>query len=350
MYSRLFNEPPVHIVEKGQAHFGSFNNVSQRMDIKGMKAPYAGIPLPYIISNLRIKGRLNYFFNIEKYCGLVEFFDFKILGLAEVCFWNKESGKKYVYHSVMPPRRRFIPKNTDKGICCSFKKSRYIKVSWDKNHQNKSMRFHVKKNHAWPDAEGWIHSQREDKMHIDLSFVNPCPTASRCSATWLSTMKINGHLAIENQEPDNSSGFSTMIVNRCYSKTMSKSIKLCSMGNINQKDIIFYMQNDSTDSVDADKYNNNILIADGEVTALPSVVITHPFGINNKWIIQDTESMIDLTFTPSSLYSRKINLIFMQTNYSHIYGIFEGVLLTKNGEKINLKNFPGILTRNSLRS
>ena len=141
MYSRMFDEVPNHIVENGKAHFGTFNNVSQRFDIKGMRAPYAGIPLPSIISNIRIKSRLNYFFSIDKYAGLVEFFDFKVLGLAEVCFWNKENGKKYVYHSIMPTRRRFIPKNTERGICASYRKSRYIKVSWEKKYASKAMRF-----------------------------------------------------------------------------------------------------------------------------------------------------------------------------------------------------------------
>ena len=94
MYSRSFDVPPARIVESGKAHFGTFTGVSPRFDIKGMRAPYAGIPLPSIISDIRIKSRLNYYFSIEKYIGLVEFFDFKIIGLAEICFWDKASGKK----------------------------------------------------------------------------------------------------------------------------------------------------------------------------------------------------------------------------------------------------------------
>ena len=153
----------------------------------------------------------------------------------------KETGKKYVYHSIMPTRRRFIPKSTDKGICASYKKSRYIKISWEKEHASKSMRFHVKHNSGWPDSEGWFHSIREDSMRDEMSFVCPSPTTSRCSALWLSTMKINGHLAIKGSEADNSSGLALMTMNRFYSKTRSLSLRLCGMGNVDNKDIIFYI-------------------------------------------------------------------------------------------------------------
>ena len=59
--------------------------------------------------------------------------------------------------------------------------------------------------------------------------------------------------------------------------------------------------------------------------------------------------MIDLTFTPQSVNSRRLNLILLRTTYSTIYGTFEGVLLTKDGKKITLKAFPGIIYKNLLR-
>ncbi len=349
MYLRVFEEPPRKIIENGKAHFGTYIGASPRFDIKGMRAPYAGVPLPSIISNIRIKSRLNYYFSIEKYIGLVEFFDFKLIGLVEVCFWNKETGKKYVYHSIMPTRRRFIPKNTERGICASYKFSRYIKISWEKQRSSKAMRFHLKRNSAWPDSEGWFHSAREDNMKQDLSFVNPAPSTSRCSAIWFSSMKINGHLAVKGEEPDNSPGLAAMVMNRFYSKTLSRATRICAMGTIGGKEIVFYMEATTYDAADSDKYNANALVIDGASTALPSVLATHPFGLNKKWIIQDTESMVDLTFTPSSLYRRSLNLIALRSAYSHIYGSFDGVLLDKDGNKINLKDFPGIITRSFMR-
>ena len=57
-------------------------------------SPYAGIPLPTFLSRLRIKSRLNYIFSLDKIFGRVDFFDFKVFGLAEVILWEKETSKK----------------------------------------------------------------------------------------------------------------------------------------------------------------------------------------------------------------------------------------------------------------
>ena len=64
---------------------------------------------------------------------------------------------------------------------------------------------------------------------------------------------------------------------------------------------------------------------------------------------QDTESMIDLTFNPISTNTRTLNILVLRESYSVIYGTFEGVLLTKDGEKIVLKTLPGILHTDNLR-
>ncbi len=92
-----------------------------------------------------------------------------------------------------------------------------------------------------------------------------------------------------------------------------------------------------------------MLIVDSEPTALPPVDITHPFGIDKDWIIQDTESMVDLTFTPISLNNRNLDLVAMSTRYSTIYGVYNGILLDKDGNKIFMKNFLGIIYKSRIR-
>ena len=126
MYKRDFNKPPVSIIQNGKALFGTYKNVSQKLDIRGIHAPYAGIPLPSFISNLRIKSCLDYIFDLENYIGFVEFFDFKVFGFAIFVLWNKQNLKKYSYYTFMPTRKRFIPTVTSKGRCVSYNKKRYI--------------------------------------------------------------------------------------------------------------------------------------------------------------------------------------------------------------------------------
>ena len=50
MYSRNLSNPTEKIIHKKKAEFGSYNGVSPRIDIRGMKAPYAGVPVPSFLS------------------------------------------------------------------------------------------------------------------------------------------------------------------------------------------------------------------------------------------------------------------------------------------------------------
>jgi len=354
MYKRLFSEPPAKIVEHGKAHFGTFSPVSSRIDIKGMRAPYAGVPVPSFISNFRIKSRLLYAFNLGDFIGYTEFVDFKIFGLTEVTFWNKETGKRNSYHSLMPVRRRFVPTKTTQGICGCYQHKRKIRVFWENAHDFFKCEFHVKGDDVRPSAQGKITSVSGDSLHTDMMFVNPAPTSSRVSVSWISTMKIKGslntftdHNSVPEQKMED--GLGLFYMNRSYFKFHTTSALCTGLGQVRGKNLLFSIYTANIDASDSDRYNSNALIIDGEATALPPVVMTHPFGMDKNWIIQDTEGMIDLTFTPVSIQSRILNVIIMRNATTNIFGTFEGVLLTKDGEKIVLKNFPGFINRKRVR-
>lgn len=358
MYTRQINEVPKKIIQHGKANFGTFSSVSPKLDIKGMHAPYAGVPLPSFISNLRIKSRLTYTFNLGQYVGFTEFYDFKVFGLMEVVFWDKKTGKRNSYHSLMAARRRFVPINTAKGLCACYQSKRQAKLFWEDNHNFFKCEFNLKGDKVRPSAKGKMISIRNDSSHSDLMFVTPSPTKSRCTATWLSTMTIKGSLTTfdTNQKTDSipfpkaEDGIAFVSSNRSYFKFHTTHNFIKALGTVQNKKVFLNLTTSNIDAADDDNYNRNALIIDGDFTPLPPVVMTHPFGIKKDWIIQDTEGMVDLTFTPASVQSRVVNIIVLRTASTTIYGTFEGVLCTKNGEKINLKNFPAIVSKNMVRT
>ena len=349
MYNRNFEQAPEHIVNNGKAAFGTYSGVSPIIDIRGMRAPYAGIPLPSLLSRVRIKSTLNYVFSLEDYIGMTEFYDFKAFGLGQLIFWNKQTGVKYVYHTFMANPRRFVPNNTSKARCASYNKNRHIKISWGRNHKHTAFMFRVKGDKARPFAEGFCMAMMNDKNHTDAMFVNPSPASSRCSATWFNSMSIRGKIELNGQSAQDSNGLAAMIINRCYYKFRSRAKFCVGLGTIKGRDIIFHLKTSNMDAANADSYNENILTVDGQQTALPPVYITHPFGKSDTWIIQDTEGMVDLTFTPLSKDDRTINIIAIRRTSTTIYGTFEGTLLTKEGEKLSFKGVRGIMNSSKLR-
>jgi hypothetical protein len=349
------SESPKSIVTNGKAVFGTFSSVPAKLDIRGVKAPFGGIPLPFFITNIRIKSRIAYMFTIGDYIGMAEFFDDKMFGLAEIIFWNKATGKKLAYHTFMTARRRFVPVRTDNAVCVSFNKARYIRVIWSRKHDRISLSLSLTAGGGRPAVKGSFSAHFSDELHKELLVVTPAPTMRRCSASWLTVMSIRGSLnilpgkktqGVTMQETD---GLAFMVLNRTYYKYHVKSEMMCGLGEYEGKKLIFRFVTTSMDPHEANYSNENVVVLDGQVTPMPSVCMTHPSGIDHKWVIQDTETMVDLTFTPVSDSHRTLNILIMRTDYTTIYGMFDGVLLTGSGEKITLKNFPGIVKKNLLR-
>lgn len=354
MYSRILEHAPDHIVQNGKINFGSFYGIPKKIDIRGVKAPFAGVPTWRFFSNFRIKSRIFFVFSNEQYIGMVEFFDDKAFGIAEVIFWDKNNGLKYAYHSFMGPRRRFVPTNTQNAACNTFGKNRNIKISWNRKNNTISMTFLVKGDKFRPAAKARFNAYFPAKEEGELLTVTPAPTTQRCSATWTIPLKVEGGIQLAKTRKEinpiqQEKGLGIMLLNRIYLKFHSSSEVMFGLINKNEKNIVFHFSTDNQESLDPDQFNDNYLSVDGQITALPPVCITHPFGIEKKWIVQDTESMVDLSFTPISLAKRTLNIILMRNAYSKIYGTFDGVLMTKDGEKIILKNCPGIVKKNLLR-
>ncbi len=352
VYSRTIDKAPKHIVHNGKIHFGAFASPPARIDIRGVKAPFAGIPLPPFISNTRIKSRLSYVFSVGTYTGMVDFFDDKAFGLAEVIFWDTETKRRLAYHKFMGPRRRFVPINTEEAACTSFGKTRYIRIAWSRKRKRLSLTFTVKGYPSRPAAKAVFVSAFDGGN--GMLFVNPAPTMQRCSATWALPLSFSGGIAEATHRHHIKSlpiaeGLGIMLMNRTYLKPHSSSEMMFGLTRVDGTDIRFHFSNSDYDPVDSDAYNDNFLSAGAEMTAMPPVTITHPFGIEKKWVVQDTECMVDLTFIPLSVNRRILNIILMKKTYTTIYGTFDGALVAKDGRKFTLKNCPGIVRKNLLR-
>ena len=355
MYSRKIDEAPKTIISDGKAAFGTYFTIPQKIDIRGMKRPFVGIPLPAVFTNFRIKSRLAYMFSIGDYIGMVEFFDDKVFGLAEIIFWNTKTCRRYSYHTFMFARRRFVPTKTDKAICSTHKKSKNIRISWNRKCNQLSLCFDLKEKDGMPPVKGQFFSFFSGKSFAETLSVMPHPTTRRCSATWSCVTEMKGFLNVLKGKKNESSlmkqtvGFAVMVLNRTYHRYHSRREMMCALGEHDGKVLQFRFVSTSSEANDADTYNENIFSVDGKITPMPSVCITHPFGIQNEWIIQDTESMVDLTFTPVSVARRVLNIFIMRTHYNTIYGTFDGVMIDGDGNKYSLKKFPGIVKKLILR-
>ena len=52
--------------------------------------------------------------------------------------------------------------------------------------------------------------------------------------------------------------------------------------------------------------------------------------------------MVDLVFTPKSVRQKFVSALILEAQYNFIFGTYEGVIVTKDGKSITIKDFPGI--------
>ncbi len=355
MYTREILTPPKHLVHNGKPVFGTFDKFPEKLDIRGVEAPFGGIPLPHLITNFRIKSSLFFMFDIGAYIGTVNFFDQKIFGYAEVVFWNKDSKRKFAYRVYMGPRRRFIPHNLHSGFCASFAKNRYIRISWDHDRDRISLIFNLKGDSSRPSARAAFVAHYSEQGMCEITSVLPSPTKSRCSATYTATPLIHGSLSLGKTKltdaitMEDTNGYGIFSINRMYYNLHAKQEFVTAAGMIDGKKVAFQIFAPLENSVDTENLNGNILSTDGQCTTLPPVTITHPFGITKNWVIQDFENMVDLTFTPAADHFRDTTFFVTRMQEHTVFGTFEGSIRTKDNENIVLHNFQGIARKQSIR-
>ena len=355
MYKRELVPAPEKIIQHSKPVFGTFNTLPEKLDISKVRAPFLGIPLPSIFSRLRIRARLIYTFSFDDYLGSIDLFDNKIVNMAEVSLWNKKTNIKYVYRIFLGLRLHLIPKKLNKAVCVSTAKTRYIRIGWNHEQDRLSVKLKIRGDSVRPFVELTLFGRFSNSASQEVFSVKPAPTMRRCSASWYAFTPVLGRLSFSSKSHEllesfnSQNGLGFLFENRAYYKFITSGENITACGETDGKKIGFRMSTTTLDAVDTDASNDNILFIDGKITTLPPIDITHPFGLAQKWIIQDVESMVDLTFTPKNLISRTLNLIAVRTSYHTIFGTIDGILLDSEGNKIVLKDFPGIVKRSKLR-
>jgi hypothetical protein len=117
---------------------------------------------------------------------------------------------------------------------------------------------------------------------------------------------------------------------------------ICNAMGFNKEGCSFGFHIAENKTKETNKNNENALWVNGKMTPLPPVLITMPNGHESNWVIQDVEGMVDLTFTPKELSRSGTNLFFTRADFIAPLGVYNGMLLDSEGNKILIKNLFGI--------
>ena len=268
----------------------------------------------------------------------------------ETTFWVRKTQQKYAYRQYLPGGFIHIPKHIRYSVTACRKSYRYARIFSRLSHGKLHADFDFSARDSRPSCEGRLDLDIRDKEALDFSCVIPNYVSRRCMAMYMQTGTVKGWISLgynEDIQLKKETAVGVFDVRKSYTGFRSKRTLVNGLGKVDDKALVFYLANSI--AADSNKYNDNMMLYDGKRTPLPPVKITRPFGIMGKWIIQDTESMVDLVFLPVSKNYKRVNAAVFRTEYSTVYGHFEGTLLTADGEELKLKSFPGIAKKYNIR-
>ena len=350
LYTRDITPPPNGPVKNGKPVFGSFSGAFKKFDIKGLIRPFGDLPIPKLLTNTRITGSMRFMFCDDEIIGEIGFFSCFSFSLMETTFWLRKTNQKYSYRQYLPYRFIHIPKRLGYSVTACRKYTRYARIFSRLSHGKLHADFDFLTRDIRPPCEGRLDLDATVPDALNFSCTVPHHVSRRCQAVYMHCGIVKGWVSLGYNEEillKKETSVGLFDIRKFYTGIRAKRSLVTGLGKLNGKTLIFQLSNSI--APDSNKHNDNIILYCGKRTPLPPVRITRPYGPADKWIIQDTESMVDLVFTPISHNYRKVNALVFRTEYSTIYGTFEGILLTSGGEEIKLKNFPGLIKKYNIR-
>ena len=352
LYKRTIKNPPEKIVQNGKADFGDFNYPPRWLSVQHLKQPFSLIPLPNFITKTRIRTNLSFSFVFDDYDGSIEIIDGIYFYFVEIILLEKETKRKLSYRSLAL-KLHTIPVTAQKGTVRCSKKDRYILIKWDYAKNLFSIACRLKQDKVRPSFDFAFTAPLSKEQSGTLVSVVPSPTKRRCSATHTIALSLTGNIAARSPvllaNPFVKEGLGVFTIRRAFYSLRTVSESVVMQGFVADKKIQLAIYTSSQDSADSDLFNENVLFVDNDVTTIPPVTITHSRGLKKKWIIQDTENMVDLTFTPSN-YSNRINsILVLRTDYTFLLGTCEGTICDNDGTLIPVKSMPAAVKKIYLR-
>jgi hypothetical protein len=349
LYTREIKPAADFPVVNGVPEFGSFSGPFGHFDIRGMKRPFGDFPVPHVITDLRIMENMRFLFCDENNIGEVELFNAGYFSFMETTLWNRRTKHKIAYRRLMPAGLIKFPRTFANSITACRIPGRFVKIHLRLQKKLIHVDLDFIGSDARPPCEARLDMNLAAPGFAELSSLIPYKVKRRCLVSYQLTAPLHGWIGTgyDDHQIQESTGIGFFDVRKAYYSLRTNASNVVGMGWIDGRLVSFQLGNSV--SRDDTRYNDNVLFVDGIATPLPPVKITRPYGLHGDWVVQDTESMVDLVFSPISDSPRRLSAFIVRTDYHTVYGSFDGVLLTGQGEKLAIKNFSGLGKKIRLR-
>lgn len=338
MYERKIVKAKNRVLENGKIHFGTFDSVPENIDIRGLRKPFGLLPLPIFSTNTRVRSSVAFKFSTEKFLGFFQIFNTRFLTYGEFVLFDTQNKQRYIVRKFSFNFKRIISFSTKTGGCVFFRHNFHVRINWTGEKLNVFMRFN---QYKMPVALHFTCERHSEEVG-EISACLPEKVMRRCRVFHQIGGRFLGKVKVGSETDSAATALCFFETRHAYYELLFNKRNICGFGVVGEKSLMFSLSQSSLDSADRYEFNDNTLTVDGKVFCLPPVKMTAEYGLEKKWVIQDTENMVDLTFTPDQKSKYGLSAIIFHLDSSILAGTFEGAFFLKDGESITIKDLPGL--------
>jgi len=341
MYTREILPPINSPVEDGQPVIGTWNKAFEKVDLLEIKKPFK-YPLPRWVRYNRIKEWQSFSAHNEYLSLEALFCNIKLYRMAQVLLYDRKNSKKFFFRKIIPGTGWKLPLSLANASVDSHASGFFFRIhSWldadavkldiniEPSRKNPALTAHLAYN---------MRSLDVTPMAVSLSF-----SEKRSMYSFKALAPVRGDMVFDgkhiNIKQDHCSG--VFCDYKGFFPYRMRSI-MCTAAGFDDKKRRFGFHIAENQTRENNKNNENALWLDGKLTPLPPVLITMPDGPEADWIIQDVEGMVDLTFTMNEQSKSGGNYIITRADFNIALGYYNGMLVNSDGEKIEIRNLPGM--------
>jgi len=348
MYTREILPPIASPVSDGIPVLGTWNRAFEKVDLQEIRKPY-GFPLPRFLKGYRIKEWQSFSANNDLYYMEALFCNLKLFMMAQVILYDKENEKKYIFRKIRLGAGWHLPVSLANSSVDSHLPRFFFRIHNWLDADTVKLDIHIEAAGKKPPLT--VHlaynlsSQSITPMVVSLTF-----TERRSMYAYKTLSPVSGDMVFNKKhislDKENCSGV-FCDYKGFFPYRMSTTI--CSATGFDDENRRFGFHIAENQTREINKNNENSLWLNGKNTPLPPVLITAPNNPESKWVIQDVEGMVDLTFTPKDQNKSGSKLFVTRVDFNIVLGYYNGMLINSAGEQIQIKNLLGIVEKLYLR-
>lgn len=331
-------------MENGVFISGTWNRAFSSVDFLDIRRPYRW-PLLRWAREGRLKEWESFVVQNRRYHLDAFLANLKYFRIAQLVLYDKESGERFRFRRILPLGGWKMPRNLYNDSIDSHSRNFFFRIHNWLDADTIEIDLNIDKRGRQPAFAARLTFEASFDPLVSASFLENLPVYSyKILAPVRGDMVWGGrHIVFR---PEETTGFFR------DSKGFYRYLSLlvwCTAAGFDEEGRRCGFSLAGRPAGETDDNNENVFWTDGEMTPLPPVHITMPQGIQEPWVIQDLEGMVDLSFNSKVPARSAFNLAVFGAEYQTPLGHFSGFLLNLNGRRVQIRGLWGLGEKLSLR-